>query len=144
MSAGTSEPAASPSGVASKVARKRRRESPGKVAIVSDKNRRKYGPIATMDALICLFGDCQEILLSWAKNASVLDVPHEQYPWPDHAIGCLRKNAVYSIQKEEIAIIEQIKRECPTDECLVPTAVLKANDLVGFRDILKSKCSHLC
>ena len=42
--------------------------------------------------------------------------------------------------KNQLAIIEQIKNECPTiDELKVSTAVFKANDLVGFHDNLKKQ-----
>ena len=59
---------------------------------------------AASAALACLFGDGQEILLSWAKNASVLDGFYLHVAWPEHAIRCLRNKAVRPIQKEQIAI----------------------------------------
>jgi hypothetical protein len=95
-------------------------------------------PGTTMDELANLFGDGQEKIMSWAKSACVLDGEYVTWSqWPTVALQCLQDHAVHLEPEDQMEIIRQLKVQI--SDHVVTMAVIKANQLAGFRDWRKQQ-----
>ena len=63
-------------------------------------------PINTMKGLADAFACGNEGIISWAKNAKILDELHEHVPWKPEVNLFLRKNAVHLSKKSQTKILD--------------------------------------